>query len=254
MQTVLIDSSLENGRPLDGYAAVAIDVIRASTTAITAVALGRRCFPVSSLDAALALKRNMPDALLAGEIGGSMPYGFDMNNSPSAVAACSDIVRPLILLSTSGTRLMERLERNGPAYVACFRNYLFTAQYLAENYARVAIIGAVSRSEFRDEDQMCCAWIAEALADCGFQPEDENTRRLIARWSGAPCDAFLGSKSVQYLRDTGQEEDLEFVLSHFNDLNAAFPVHRSEIIVVSERGLPELNSRDVEPQAIELQP
>src|SRR5207245_2446733 len=31
----------------DGYAVVAIDVIRATTTAITAVAAGRRCFPVN---------------------------------------------------------------------------------------------------------------------------------------------------------------------------------------------------------------
>ena len=43
----------------DGYAVVAIDVIRATTTAITAVAAGRRCFPVPSVEAALLLERQL---------------------------------------------------------------------------------------------------------------------------------------------------------------------------------------------------
>src|SRR5947207_7423309 len=106
-KTVVIDcfpESLVSYRK--GYAIVAVDVIRATTLAVTAVALGRRCFPVPSLDAVLRLASTLPDALLAGEIGGEMPPGMHMNNSPAALARRADVARPLIMVSSSGTRLI----------------------------------------------------------------------------------------------------------------------------------------------------
>src|SRR6266571_6251446 len=106
-KTVVIDcfpESLVSYRK--GYAIVVVDVIRATTTAVTAVALGRRCFPVPSLDAAVPLAAKLTNPLLVGELGGSMPYGFDLNNSPAALESRTDIHRPMILLSTSGTKVM----------------------------------------------------------------------------------------------------------------------------------------------------
>ena len=51
---VVIDCFPESvARYRSGYAVVAIDVVRATTTAITAVAMGRRCFAVPTI-AALA--------------------------------------------------------------------------------------------------------------------------------------------------------------------------------------------------------
>jgi len=81
---VVIDcfpESVENYRR--GYAIVAVDIIRATTTAITGVALGRRCYPTPTLEAAVPLAAKLTNPLLVGELGGSMPYGFDMNNSQS---------------------------------------------------------------------------------------------------------------------------------------------------------------------------
>ena len=50
-------------------AIVAVDVIRATTTAITAAATGRRCFPVPTIGAALDLAQELDHPLLAGESG-----------------------------------------------------------------------------------------------------------------------------------------------------------------------------------------
>ena len=41
-----------------GWAIVAVDVIRATTTAVTAVSTGRRCFPAPTVEAALAIARD----------------------------------------------------------------------------------------------------------------------------------------------------------------------------------------------------
>jgi 2-phosphosulfolactate phosphatase len=213
----------------DNVALVAIDVIRATTTAITAISTGRRCFFSPTIEAAFDTASRLPNALLAGEVGGDTPARFEMTNSPAQLAARADIARPLVLLSSSGTRLMHQISCSDSAYITCFRNYSATMDYLAENHNAVVLIGAGTRGEFREEDQMCCAWIANGLMKSGFVPEDEGTRQMIERWRGAPQNGFLMSRSVDYLRRSGQLRDLEFVLSHFDDIDTVYKLTADEI-------------------------
>jgi hypothetical protein len=42
-------------------------------------------------------------------------------------------------------------------------------------------------------------------------------------------DAFLGSKSVDYLASTGQLSDLDFILEHVDDIHAVFPLDNDHI-------------------------
>ena len=208
-------------------ALVAVDVIRATTTAVTAIWMGRECHLVPTLQAAFDTASRLPNALLTGELGGEMPAGFELTNSPAQVAVRWDVSRPLVLLSSSGTRLMCGISHNDAAYLACFRNYGATIDHLAHNHEAVTLIGAGTHGDFREEDQMCCAWIADGLMQSGFAPEDEMTRRLADRWRGAPHDAFLMSQSVAYLRRSGQLRDLDFILNHFDDVGTPGQVLRA---------------------------
>src|SRR5215469_7813543 len=132
------------------YAIVAVDVVRATTTAITAVAAGRRCFIAPTMELAFDLSRQLGNALLAGEQGGTMPPGFDLNNSPVDLLARTDLERPVILLSSSGTRLCHHASKCSDAvFLACLRNYSSLARHLErQNFRHVAVIGAGSRGEF----------------------------------------------------------------------------------------------------------
>jgi len=244
--TVTIDCFPESAARHRDAALVAVDVIRATTTAVTAAAAGWRCFPTASLEAAVPLAARLPYPLLAGELGGNMPYGFDMTNSPAELALRTDIQRPMILISTSGTQLMCEGASHPAGYVACLRNYRAQAEYLVGRHHAVAVIGAGSRNEFREEDQLCCAWIAEALIRAGYAPGDRETETIVSRWSGAQPHAFLGSKSVEYLRRTGQLRDLEFILSHVDDLQAVFTMRDGAVVMVPVLG--------PVPQAWQLEP
>src|SRR5690348_15113924 len=103
-QRVIIDSFPESARKYgEGYAVVAVDVIRATTSAVTIAALGRRCLTAASLEAAFTLAARLDDPLLVGELGGDMPDGFHMNNSPADLEKRTDVERPIVLLSSSGT-------------------------------------------------------------------------------------------------------------------------------------------------------
>jgi 2-phosphosulfolactate phosphatase len=214
-----------------GYAVVAVDVIRATTVAVTAVSTGRRCFVVSTLEDAFDIAHMVPDAILAGELGGDMPEGFHMNNSPVQLLARNDVDRPVIMLSTSGTQLMNLASECDAAYAACFRNHSATASMLESTHERVVVIGAGSRDEFREEDAMCCAWIAARLVGSGFEPENENTASIIGRWADASPQACLCSNSVGYLRRSGQQDDLQFVLNHIDDLHDVMSIKGNEVML-----------------------
>jgi 2-phosphosulfolactate phosphatase len=234
-KTVVIDcfpESLSSYR--DGYAIVAVDVIRATTTAVTCVALGRDCFPVPSLDAAVPLAAKLTNPLLVGELGGSMPYGFDLNNSPAALELRTDIHRPMILLTTSGTRLICGAEESQAMYVACLRNYSAQIAHLAAHHPAVAVIGAGSRAESREEDQLCCAWIAEGLVAAGYEPQDARTHVIIEQWSGMSVESIIGGASAEYLRNSGQSRDLDFILTHIDDLDEVYRFEHGQVMKHSE--------------------
>jgi 2-phosphosulfolactate phosphatase len=203
----------------DDRALVAVDVIRATTTAVTAISMGWECHLVPTLQAAFDAASRLPNALLTGEVGGQMPAGFELTNSPAQLAVRADVFRPLVLLSSTGTRLMCGIRHRHAAYLACFRNYSATIDHLTNNHDAVTLIGAGTRGDFREEDQMCCAWIADGLTQSGFAAEDDVTLRMVERWRGAPRNAFLMSQSVSYLQRSGQLRDLEFILNHFDDVD-----------------------------------
>ena len=214
------------------YAIVAIDVIRATTMAITSAAIGRRTFYANSLDAARRLAERLDNPLIAGELNGDLPEGFDMNNSPVELLERTDLHRPIILLSSSGTKLLHEASRSAAAaYLACFRNYPAVARHLAGRHRKIAIIGAGSRNEFREEDQMCCAWIAERLLQDGYVAENSATTDIVKRWSGAQPEACYASNSVEYLRRSGQMRDLSFILAHVGDLDSVFSIAGDEIVI-----------------------
>jgi 2-phosphosulfolactate phosphatase len=217
-------------RCVDDHAIVAVDVIRATTMAVTAVAAGRRCVAAANLHDAFALRDRIGGALLAGELEGEMPDGFDMNNSPARLAVRGDGQRPLVMLSSSGTQLMLEASRSAHgAFIASFRNFTATARHLMGQRSRVAVIGAGSRGEFREEDQMCCAWVAELLVNAGYRPENPKTAEIIERWHGAPATACETGNSVAYLRRSRQLDDYDFVTAHVDDLDIVCSIDGNEI-------------------------
>jgi len=208
---------------------VGVDVIRATTTAVTAVTIGRSLYPAGSIEAAVRLAADLDRPVLAGELGGVQPYGFDMQNSPTEVHALEPSTRPIILLSTSGTRLMSEAASRGSCHVSCLRNAAAEGAHLARLGRDVVILGADSRGEFREEDQLCAARIARVLVEAGHEIPDRATDDVLARWGDAPDDAFLGGRSARYLRDTGQAHDLTFVLEHVDDLTTVFAIEDGEV-------------------------
>lgn len=81
--------------------AVVVDALRASATAAFLLEAGAvELIVVRDVDEAFAMKRQFPDALLAGERNGVPPPGFDLGNSPLEVARATG--RRVIFTTTTG--------------------------------------------------------------------------------------------------------------------------------------------------------
>lgn len=200
---------------------VVSDVIRATTTATTAVARGNRCIPVATVEAArAAAAAHNGTALLVGEQGGEPIPGFDLNNSPAAVDRVEG--KTIILLSTSGTRVLHGARDASDVFAGSLRTATATASALAATGRDVVFLAACTRGEFRDEDQLLAGWIARDLAHAGYDLRGTVAHEMLERWGDAPPAAMLGSASVAFLRRAGHEDDLDFVLTRINDLQ--FPV------------------------------
>jgi 2-phosphosulfolactate phosphatase len=227
---VVIDFLPEAARPYgDDWAVVAVDILRSTTTAVTIAWSGRRCLPVSSLEAARELATRLDRPLLVGEVGGELPEGFDFQNSPAALARYDHHRRPAVLLSTSGTRIFGEATRAGAIYAACLRNVTAQVAHLTAHHPKVAVIGAGTKGEFRREDQLGCARVAAGLLAAGYRACDEATEAVVERWRDAPVEACAGGRSAAYLERTGQLDDLDFILSHVNDVDAVFAFADGEL-------------------------
>src|SRR5688572_18991407 len=213
MPSVVIDSFPDSAeRYRDRYAIVAIDVIRATTTATTALSTGRRVYPARTSDDAFVTASMLHDPLLVGELGGNMPVGFDMTNSPAQISQREDVQRPMVLVSSSGTQLMLTAVGSEAVYLACLRNYSAVAQYIAGRHERVAVLGAGTRGQFRREDQLGCALVTQQLMSRGYVLENQQTVDRVHRWTGQTLETALdevrAGNSAKYLLKSGQDDDL----------------------------------------------
>ncbi|MCL5097419.1 MAG: 2-phosphosulfolactate phosphatase, partial [Candidatus Omnitrophica bacterium] len=102
-------------RDLRRTTCVVFDVLRATSTMLTALANGARAImPVVEIEEALAIRRRQPEVLLAGERGGlrirSAQTGsvdFDLGNSPREFTRERVCGKAIVMSTTNGTRALR---------------------------------------------------------------------------------------------------------------------------------------------------
>jgi 2-phosphosulfolactate phosphatase len=220
-KTVRIDAFPEAAyRCLDRDAIVAVHVISATTALVSSAAAGRATFVVPNVKSAYELSERLGDALLAGEVGGVVPEGFELPASPTALAAASG-KRPAVVLAPPGTQILVNASAAPAVYVACLRNISATVGTIASAHPRVAIIGAGQGGDLRCEDQLAVARLAQGLMDQGYEAENPFTVDLVTRWAKVGTGLVALGRSAEQLRRAGRARDLEFILAHVDDVGVA---------------------------------
>lgn len=212
-------------------AIVCIDVLLSTTTAVTAVAQERRTLMTATAAEASACARGLTNPILAAEPGLPGAEGFDPEAGPAGLEGRRDVARPLVL-ATPAAHIVFNARRASAVYVACLRNMTATVDMLALRHDRVALVGAGHGSDVRYEDQVAAAWIGRRLLDAGFEPADYQTAREIDRGASAGLSLLALGRGAEYLRRTGRERDLEFTLTHVDDLEVSCRFQAGEVRAV----------------------
>lgn len=168
---VVFDPELLSGEFLAGRTAVVIDVLRATSSMIQALASGaRRVVPVATTDQARQLKSSSPagSVVLGGERGGMQIEGFDLGNSPQEFSPQTVAGKTVVMTTTNGTRAILMAAAAERLYVAALTNVGATARVLAD-HAEGDIVLVTSGTERRVswEDTLAAGAIVERLADGG---------------------------------------------------------------------------------------
>jgi 2-phosphosulfolactate phosphatase len=149
-----------------GKPVIVLDVLRATTTIVAALAHGARAvLPTASSDEALNLAPNIEkkDRLLTGERRCVRIPGFDLGNSPLEMTAEVVAGKTLIMATTNGTPALVAAESGRPVMVGAVTNFTATvraARRASEDHDEVAIICSGKEKFFALED----AYVAGRLA------------------------------------------------------------------------------------------
>ncbi len=154
-----------------GGIAVVIDVLRASTTIITALAHGAACIrPVLTIDQARALAAGGgpgSDVLLGGERGGLRIDGFDLGNSPLEYSRARVAGRRMVITTTNGTAALDACTAAAEVLIGAIVNRAAVASR-ARELARahgspdIHLVCAGTDGEVTEEDLLAAGAILDA--------------------------------------------------------------------------------------------
>lgn len=183
--------------------AIAVDVLRASSTICAALAAGFESVAcVAEIEDALALRGG--GALLAGERDCVRIDGFDLGNSPAELAAAPRSGR-LALSTTNGTRLLVvAAGRSERVLVGALTNLAaVTAAVRSLAPERVVVLCAGVEGAFALDDAYCAGRLVEELG--GERSDSAVAAAALAR---ACPDALERSSSAANLRRAGLGADV----------------------------------------------
>ena len=174
-------------RALSNAACVVFDVLRATSTFVTALQNGARAIvPVSEIPEALARRQQQPDLLLAGERDGvriraaqSGGIDFDLGNSPREYTPEKVRGQTIVSTTTNGTRALRAGAGAKTVLAASFLNLGATADVLQRlSPAQIVLVCAGTRENTALEDVLAAGALCEML-DTSLSPpgRGEGVRR-----------------------------------------------------------------------------
>ncbi len=213
---VLFTPSQADEMALRGRTVVMIDVLRASTTIITALRNGaKEIIPVTTVESAVKLSGNLfgDVILLGGERNGRMIEGFHLGNSPAEYAAERVRGKSIIFSTTNGSQAMVRARYARDMLVCGFVNLSAVAAFLRQARRDLTVVCAGSGGMFSLEDAVCAGGLLQKLADDSGPTLDLSDAAQAAvtlhRTFGRSILRMLkSSEHGRYLTEIGLEADL----------------------------------------------
>ena len=214
--TVFFTHQEVEGYGLQDHTVVVIDVLRATSTVVAALAAGAEAiYPVVSIEDAMKLATSLgrKEALLAGERRGHRVEGFDLGNSPGEFTAANVGGKRVVMSTTNGTGALVAAASAERVLVASLVNLSAVAGAVA-GAERLAVVCAGRERRFSVDDALCAGMLVSRLADRiggTLELEDAGRAALALASSFTPDAEFLlRSTAGRALAAIGLEEDVHW--------------------------------------------
>lgn len=203
---------------LTGRTVVVIDVLRATTTIIHALAAGAvAVVPCLEVDEArtIAAGEFPGSAVLGGERGGLPIPGFDLGNSPREYTPQRVGDKTVVFTTTNGTRALLRCKAAKRVLIGAFVNLSAVCRELGDD-SHIVLLCAGTNGHVTREDALFAGAVVNELAS-GHILNDQAELAADA-WRSCKSDltgadplgrALRFSRGGRNLIDTGQENDID---------------------------------------------
>lgn len=201
--------------------AIVIDVLRMTSTAISALqnGAGGICL-VGNEEEARALSRET-GALIGGERGGVMLPGFAFGNSPLEYTKDKVENKRIVMTTTNGARAAEAARGAKSVRLMSFVNVSSVAESVKDK-ENVTVICAGTHDRFSLDDCLCAGALSSIL-----RPETENDLSVAMRllYEAHKDDihhVLKDTKHYRYLKSIGFTDDLDWCLK--TDTHSCVPI------------------------------
>ncbi|CAM2809886.1 2-phosphosulfolactate phosphatase [Paenibacillus sediminis] len=194
--------------------AVVIDVLRTTSTVITALFHGAAgVIPVETVPQAKSIKQE--NVILGGERFSRKIPGFDAGNSPYEYMS-EDVINKFVVLTTSnGTRAIHKSLRASKLLLGGFINARACASALLALRKDIIIMCAGNQDEFAIEDGLCAGMIIKELIAASQTKIKMNDLGTAMYYAFLGCEdqlyhVILGSAWGHKMEKMGLAADVEY--------------------------------------------
>jgi 2-phosphosulfolactate phosphatase len=201
-------------RELSGVTCVVFDVLRATSSMVTAFGHGvRAVVPVETIEEAWKWKRHEPEVILGGERHGERIEGFDLGNSPLEYCAGLD-GKKVVTTTTNGTVALRACAGAQRVLVGALLNLGAVIGKLERlSPERVLLVCAGTFADFALEDAVAAGRVVERMEAYGLAGELGDAAHAVAalgkRYERA-LDGLLDSANGRVLVGKGRRSEVEW--------------------------------------------
>jgi 2-phosphosulfolactate phosphatase len=208
-----------NAGDLSGRGVVVIDVLRATSSIVTALAAGAKAVvPAATSEEAVRLTANLErdGIVLAGERRMLKIEGFGLGNSPREMTPEAVGGKTVFLSTTNGTPALVVAQGGDPVLVAAALNFSAVAERAHAVFAKrgdLVIVCAGREKQFALEDAYTAGRLIKAVKK-GVRKLALNDAAQVAldlaAQQGGWRDAFAASDAARQLAEVGLGDDVTF--------------------------------------------
>lgn len=231
-----------NEEQLRNKTVVISDVLRATSTIVTAIANGaEKIIPVGDMGEASKLSQNVDsdNFLLCGEKDGVKIEGYDLGNSPLEYTSEAIRGKSLIFNTTNGTKAIKKSMSADEMYIASFHNLDAVVDALRNTANEIVIVCSGWKGRLSLEDLLLAGNIIFKLVDGRLKQDARDSAKVAFT-----IFEKFGNDLESVIMNSNHAARLKGLVVDTQDISYCCKVNTTDVLPVLKEGI--ITNRHVE--------